>query len=88
VLLSVNAEGIFYCLIFAVLQTWAEIEATLRQYAPVSQVKAERTYQPLCMDDIRVALFYLFFVHGLYFGMGKSVLCQLHSSWCTFANCQ
>ena len=71
VLLSVNAEGIFYSLLFVLFKTWVEVEHSLRQHHTPNQGKSGVVSRALSHGDVRAAVFFFFFVHGIYFGMGK-----------------
>ena len=73
VTLSISVEGLFYLAFSITLALWIEVEAMLR--SPVASTdgfdrKATKlyTYQA---DDLRIALFFLFFVQTAFFGIGK-----------------
>ena len=78
-ILSISVEGLFFLSYSALLVVWIEIEAAIR--LPPSQpdvtngvVAGGKTgadrYQPEA-DDLRIALFFLFFVQVAFFGTGN-----------------
>ncbi|EMD35215.1 hypothetical protein CERSUDRAFT_107194 [Gelatoporia subvermispora B] len=70
VILSISVEGLFYCAFSATLLLWIEVEATLRRTAPVEDVPDVTAYRPRA-DDLRIAVFFLFFVQVAFFGTGN-----------------
>ena len=85
--LAIAVEGLFYVAYSLTLCLWVEVEAALRpQVAPGKKVeKVEKetaqgkkaaadalTYRPRA-DDLRIAVFFLFFVQVAFFGTGKCV---------------
>ncbi|KAJ7110359.1 Phosphatidylinositolglycan class N-domain-containing protein [Mycena crocata] len=71
VFLSISVEGLFYVAYSVTLATWIEVERSLRSDADrVKKSKSIQQYrfQP---DDIRIALFFLFFVQVGFFGTGN-----------------
>lgn len=75
VLLSISVEGIFYVVYSATLYMWTEVEAALRsseQEEPGTHKKHvdAKGYQ-LRAEDVRIAVFFLFFVQVAFFGTGK-----------------
>ncbi|KLO19216.1 PigN-domain-containing protein [Schizopora paradoxa] len=82
VILSINAEGLFYAAYCTTLILWIEVESSVRSASKVStetKTKIEgnttvgnqvRKYRPR-LDDVRVALFFLFFVQVAFFGTGN-----------------
>ncbi|KAJ6601273.1 Phosphatidylinositolglycan class N-domain-containing protein [Mycena vulgaris] len=71
VFLSISVEGLFYVAYSVTLASWIEVERSLRsdldrgkKMKSVSQYR----FQP---DDIRIALFFLFFVQVGFFGTGN-----------------
>lgn len=84
VILSISNEGLFYLSYSVTLGLWIEVEAMLRPLPPTERTKgnisvkksndsaAERVqrYKP-CADDLRIALFFLFFVQVGFFGTGN-----------------
>ncbi len=68
VLLSVHAEGLFYVAYTMTLQIWIEVEATLLNEQCVTDSGG---YRSLRLDDLRIAVFFLFFVQFAFFGAGK-----------------
>ncbi|TDL27113.1 PigN-domain-containing protein [Rickenella mellea] len=71
VILSIAAEGLFYLSYCATLITWIGVETKVRAHTRKAQnlSKAE-SYQPT-LDDVRIALFFLFFVQVAFFGTGN-----------------
>lgn len=71
VLLSISVEGLFYVAYSTTLAAWINVETSLNS-APgkgkQSQGASQYRFQP---DDIRRALFFLFFVQVGFFGTGK-----------------
>jgi phosphatidylinositol glycan class N len=85
VILSISVEGLFFVSYSALLVVWVEVEAAIRappsptnqgQGAKGKAVAGKKTkesaagYQ-LQADDLRVALFFLFFVQVAFFGTGN-----------------
>ena len=77
VILSICAEGLFYLTYCATLVQWVEVEAAVRSSSADSRQMASKAssermgvYRPR-LDDIRIALFFLFFVQIAFFGTGK-----------------
>lgn len=69
VILSISVEGLFYCAYTATLAVWSDVEATLREHA--SQGESKRKTTGVQLDDLRIAVFFLFFVQVAFFGTGK-----------------
>ena len=77
IILSICAEGLFYVSYCAALYVWVEVECVLRPVKASAEGKdsfkketVDSVYQPRT-DDIRIALFFLFFVQIAFFGTGK-----------------
>jgi phosphatidylinositol glycan class N len=70
VILSISVEGIFYTVYSTTLFTWIEVESALRAYSTKSTNTRIYHFQ---QDDMRIALFFLFFVQVAFFGTGKCV---------------
>lgn len=68
VILSISVEGLFYTAYAAVLVCWIEVEAVLRDGKALES--REGSYRPRA-DDLRIAVFFLFFVQVAFFGTGK-----------------
>ncbi|KAJ7069034.1 Phosphatidylinositolglycan class N-domain-containing protein [Mycena belliarum] len=71
VLLSISVEGLFYVAFSVTLATWIEVERSLRSdldRSNNSKSTFQYRFQP---DDIRIALFFLFFVQVGFFGTGN-----------------
>ncbi len=69
VILSISVEGLFFLAYSATLLVWVEVEAALRSQGNKPKT-GEQGYK-LQADDIRIALFFLFFVQVAFFGTGK-----------------
>ena len=74
VILSISVEGLFYFAFSATLLLWVEVEAAVRA-TDIVQARngdAEKlsAYKPRA-DDLRIAVFFLFFVQVAFFGTGK-----------------
>ena len=75
--LAIGSEGLFYIAYSLTLCLWVEVETALRahKHAKEKPIRAERrdvarTYR-LHADDLRIAVFFLFFVQVAFFGTGK-----------------
>ncbi|KAJ6541822.1 Phosphatidylinositolglycan class N-domain-containing protein [Mycena capillaripes] len=71
VILSISVEALFYVAYSLTLASWIEVEKSLR--SDLERVKKSKSvlqyrFQP---DDIRIALFFLFFVQIGFFGTGN-----------------
>lgn len=77
VILSISVEGLFYAAYSATLYLWTEVEVAVRKARregsrnPQTPARSG-TYYPQ-MDDLRIAVFFLFFVQVGFFGTGKWV---------------
>ena len=74
VILSISVEAHFYTLYSATLLTWTHVEAALKEHRPRRQkVDKNRVVQgyEASADDVRIAVFFLFFVQVAFFGTGK-----------------
>lgn len=82
-ILSISVEGLFFLSYSALLVVWVEVEAAIR--SPSSQRDKTKTtetegtkamttgvvrYHPR-PDDLRISLFFLFFVQVAFFGTGN-----------------
>jgi phosphatidylinositol glycan class N len=67
IILSISVEGLFFLAYSATLILWIEVEEALRQH---HNLKWTKTYH-FQGDDLRIALFFLFFVQVAFFGTGK-----------------
>lgn len=72
VILSISVEGLFYFAFSATLLSWVEVEATVRSSRIPGGAMKLSAYKPRA-DDLRIALFFLFFVQVAFFGTGKYV---------------
>ncbi|KAF8257678.1 alkaline phosphatase-like protein [Lactarius quietus] len=87
VLLSIRAEGLFYLSYCTTLYLWTRVEEAVRSETSKrpTQTTDRGEYEPrwnprrLSLDDIRVALFFLFFVQVGFFGTGNAHSCQFRS---------
>lgn len=72
--LAIAVEGLFYVVYSLTLVLWVEVESVLRAHShiqnPKDTSKDARTYRPKA-DDLRIAVFFLFFVQVAFFGTGK-----------------
>jgi len=82
VILSISAEGLFYVSYCTTLYLWTLVEEDARtkkiKYRAVtndddSKYGLGRDLRRLSLDDVRIALFFLFFVQVGFFGTGKCV---------------
>lgn len=74
---AVSIEGLFYVAFALMLYIWVEVECVWRAALPSGSgpsagSKASVIYQPRA-EDLRIAIFFLFFIQVAYFGPGKSV---------------
>ncbi len=73
--LAIAVEGLFYVVYSLTLVLWVEVESELRSHTrrvsetPTTTQNAS-TYRPQA-DDLRIAVFFLFFVQVAFFGTGK-----------------
>ncbi|KAG2078602.1 alkaline phosphatase-like protein, partial [Suillus decipiens] len=70
VILSISVEGLFYAAFTCNLLLWIEVEAIVQSKRAGTALQNEG-YE-FHTDDIRIALFFLFFVQVAFFGTGKS----------------
>ncbi|KAL6308835.1 PigN-domain-containing protein [Sparassis latifolia] len=70
VILSISVEGLFYCAFSATLLLWIEVEAAVRQSHTDTIPQDAGSYRPRA-DDLRIAVFFLFFVQVAFFGTGN-----------------
>lgn len=70
IILSISVEGLFFVAFSATLLLWVEVEALVRQPKTPSNSKDLTSYRPQ-PDDVRIAVFFLFFVQVAFFGTGK-----------------
>lgn len=75
VILSISVEGLFYVAYSVTLYIWTRIEVAVRKNramgsSGVSKASRGGTYIPQA-DDLRIAVFFLFFVQVGFFGTGK-----------------
>ena len=79
VILSISVEGLFYSAYVCNLLLWIEVEAVVRSSLVgtskngSASASSQRHHVPYCFraDDIRIALFFLFYVQVVFFGTGK-----------------
>lgn len=72
VILSMSVEGLFYVFYSSTLFYWIQVETAFRQ--GFRQKLSKSTNYQFQFDDIRVVIFFLFFVQVGFFGTGKYVL--------------
>ncbi|KAG6917065.1 hypothetical protein DXG01_004037 [Tephrocybe rancida] len=72
VILSNSVEGLFYVIYSSVLVTWVVVESIARNGVKpmATESKRHKVYQ-FRPDDLRIALFFLFFIQVGFFGAGK-----------------
>lgn len=74
IILSISVEGLFYLAFAAIMLLWIEVEGKVRDASPsFTDVKATSHSVTLRGDDVRISLFFLFFVQVAFFGTGKWV---------------
>ena len=78
VVLSIRAEGLFYLSYCATLYIWTLVEegarsekAKCRATANDGNDRSRWNPRRLSLDDVRISLFFLFFVQVGFFGTGK-----------------
>ncbi|KII90223.1 hypothetical protein PLICRDRAFT_40419 [Plicaturopsis crispa FD-325 SS-3] len=71
VILSISVEGLFYLAYSVTLLLWIEVEAVTRGCAHTVQSKPSAAGYQFRVDDVRIALFFLFFVQVAFFGTGN-----------------
>ncbi|OSX56657.1 hypothetical protein POSPLADRAFT_1076538 [Postia placenta MAD-698-R-SB12] len=69
VILAISVEGLFFCAFSATLLLWVYVEAAFRGEAG-QRPKDLSSYKPKA-DDLRIAVFFLFFVQVAFFGTGN-----------------
>lgn len=78
VVLCNNIEGLFYVAYSMTLILWTEVESMLRniqhRHPQQADLKGRFAVYRLQMDDLRIAMFFLFFTQVGYFGAGKQVV--------------
>jgi len=83
VLLSISIEGLFYSAFTFNLLLWIDVEAAVRKTLSVNGSTPKRGRSDgyrFQADDVRIALFFLFFVQVAFFGTGKYVTFVLYVS--------
>ena len=90
VVLSISIEGLFYSAFTFNLLLWIDVEAAVRKTlvtnGPMPKEVRSDGYR-FQADDVRIALFFLFFVQVAFFGTGKYVtfvLCPINRVDLTF----
>ncbi|KAI0790171.1 PigN-domain-containing protein [Irpex lacteus] len=69
IMLSISVEGLFFCSYTATLAVWNEVEHTRRRY--ILREGKSLPAGKLRVEDIRTAIFFLFFVQVAFFGTGN-----------------
>ncbi|KAI9457866.1 Phosphatidylinositolglycan class N-domain-containing protein [Boletus coccyginus] len=72
VLLSISIECLFYSAFTFNLLLWIDVEATVRKTLSVNGSTPKKDSYRFQADDVRIALFFLFFVQVAFFGTGNS----------------
>ncbi|KAH9963989.1 Phosphatidylinositolglycan class N-domain-containing protein [Lactifluus volemus] len=86
VILAIRAEGFFYLSYCMTLYLWTRVETALRQEKMKSGALANDKHMSmwnpmnLRRDDVRIALFFLFFVQAGFFGTGN--VASISSFYC------
>lgn len=84
VVLSISVEGLFYSAFTCNLLLWIEVETLLRRAVAPSECTSKQADQSkhyhFRVEDIRIALFFLFYVQVAFFGTGKWVTTVLTHS--------
>ncbi|KAG2135363.1 Phosphatidylinositolglycan class N-domain-containing protein [Suillus bovinus] len=70
VILSISVEGLFYAAFTCNLLLWIEVEAIVQSKRASAASQNQGCYE-FQTDDIRIALFFLFFVQVAFFGTGN-----------------
>ena len=84
VILSISVEGLFFVSYSIALMAWVQVESLLRSSVNIGKRSGksmttkdrrlgQATAYNLQMDDLRIALFFLFFVQVGFLGTGKYV---------------
>ncbi|EKM52856.1 uncharacterized protein PHACADRAFT_212064 [Phanerochaete carnosa HHB-10118-sp] len=74
VILSISVEAHFYTLYSATLLTWTRVEAALKEHRSAQPKKDKNKLTQgyeACADDVRIAVFFLFFVQVAFYGTGN-----------------
>ena len=73
VILSISIEGLFYVSYVATLALWVIVESIGRNGFPglAKSTPQDEKFYKFHPDDLRIALFFLFFVQVGFFGIGK-----------------
>ncbi|KAG2744135.1 PigN-domain-containing protein [Suillus brevipes Sb2] len=69
VVLSISVEGLFYATFTCNLLLWIEVETTVQSHR--ARAASQNQGYEFHTDDIRIALFFLFFVQVAFFGTGN-----------------
>ena len=69
--MSISAEAHFYTLYSATLFTWTRVEAALKASRTTQSRNRLMQRYEASVDDVRIAVFFLFFVQVAFFGAGK-----------------
>ena len=68
VILSISVEGLFYASYALTIYLWTIVEP---RFAKSSIASSKDGYRHLQLDDLRIAIFFLFFTQVAFFGTGK-----------------
>ncbi len=66
IILAISVEGLFFAAYSITLLAWVDVEAALRPARP-----GQSSVYHFQADDLRIVLFFLFFVQVGFFGTGK-----------------
>ncbi|KAG6902739.1 hypothetical protein C0995_012403 [Termitomyces sp. Mi166 len=74
IILSISVEGLFYTVYSLVLVTWVAVESILRtgRLPSIHNGSQKAKVYLFQLDDLRIAVFFLFFVQIGFFGAGNS----------------
>ena len=73
VILSISEEALFFASYSATMALWIDLETALGQTSELrgAQKKEDKKGYTFEADDLRIVLFFLFFVQVAFFGTGK-----------------
>ncbi|KAI0777833.1 alkaline phosphatase-like protein [Trametes elegans] len=70
--LSIRTEGLFYTAYSLTVYLWAEVEAALRSHEQNTATRGPASRSCIRWDDVRIAVFFLYFVQIAFFGAGNA----------------
>ena len=71
-LLSIRDEALFFSCFAMLIGTWARVEGLLYAHRSAHQPSTTVGTRSLTRADVRVAMFFLFFLHVGFFGTGET----------------